>query len=62
MNEFLAMGGYGAYVWSAVGLTLAVLAANALWARRRLKDALNLAAAEPERAAPVRRPTVVEPS
>jgi heme exporter protein D len=24
--EFLAMGGYGAYVWSAFGLTLVVLA------------------------------------
>lgn len=27
-GEFLAMGGYAAYVWSAYGLTLAVLILN----------------------------------
>ncbi|MBA1148116.1 heme exporter protein CcmD [Ectothiorhodospiraceae bacterium WFHF3C12] len=26
LTEFLAMGGYGAYVWSAYGITVAVLA------------------------------------
>lgn len=26
LNEFLAMGGYGAYVWSAYGVAIAVLA------------------------------------
>lgn len=28
--DFLAMGGHGAYVWSAYGLCLAVLALNAV--------------------------------
>lgn len=28
--EFLAMGGHGAYVWSAYGLCLVLLAVNAL--------------------------------
>ncbi len=28
IGEFLAMGGYGAYVWSAYGLMLVVLAWN----------------------------------
>jgi len=30
MSEFLAMGGYGAYVWSAFGITFAVLLFNVL--------------------------------
>ena len=34
MTEFLAMGGYAAYVWSAFGLTFAVLLANAIIAFR----------------------------
>jgi len=64
MNEFFAMGGYAGYVWSAVGLTLAVLVANALWARARLKAALTEAArgGVTTTDAPVRRPTVVEQS
>ena len=36
--EFLAMGSHGAYVWSAYGISLAVLALNVAWpilARRR---------------------------
>ena len=37
MAEFLSMGGYAFYVWSAYGLTALVLLANALapWWRRR---------------------------
>lgn len=35
MREFLAMGGYAAYVWSAFGLTLAVLL-GLLWQSVRL--------------------------
>ena len=37
MAEFLHMGGYAFYVWSAYGLTALVLLANALapWWRRR---------------------------
>ena len=31
MNEFLAMGGYGAYVWSAYGITLLALLLLFLW-------------------------------
>ena len=37
MAEFLAMGGYGAYVWGAYGVTLLALAANALAPWRRLR-------------------------
>ena len=39
MQEFLNMGGYGAYVWSAFGLTLAVLGFNVLAARKHLTQA-----------------------
>lgn len=35
MNEFLHMGGYGAYVWSAYGLSLLVLGFNILAVRIR---------------------------
>ncbi|MEL6200045.1 MAG: heme exporter protein CcmD [Pseudomonadota bacterium] len=35
MLEFLAMGGYALYVWSAFGVTLVVLAGNWWFARRR---------------------------
>lgn len=42
MNDFLHMGGYAAYVWSAYGLAAAVLvgmiAHSLLWHRRLLKD------------------------
>ncbi|MEO0974005.1 MAG: heme exporter protein CcmD, partial [Pseudomonadota bacterium] len=33
MLEFLAMGGYAGYVWSAVGITAVVMAANVVAAR-----------------------------
>ena len=35
------MGGYAAYVWSAFGLTVAVLLFNVVTARRRLRTALQ---------------------
>ncbi|MFN3920560.1 MAG: heme exporter protein CcmD [Methylohalobius sp.] len=37
-SEFLAMGGYGAYVWSAYGLAAAVLLWNLIvaWRKQRL--------------------------
>lgn len=35
MSEFLAMGGYGGYVWSSFGLTLIILILNVTGARRR---------------------------
>ena len=36
MSEFLAMGGYAAYVWPSYGLTLAIIVLNIVWARRLL--------------------------
>ena len=42
MAEFLAMGGYGAYVWGAYACALLALAANAAapwWRLRRLRRA-----------------------
>ncbi len=39
MKEFLDMGGYAAFVWPAYALTLAVIALNIYWARRRLAQA-----------------------
>ena len=35
MTEFLEMGGYGLYVWSAYGLSLVVLVLNVVAARIR---------------------------
>ena len=43
MSEFLAMGGDGAYVWSAYGITLAVLILNAWLARGKRRSALQRA-------------------
>ncbi|MEM9384650.1 MAG: heme exporter protein CcmD [Pseudomonadota bacterium] len=34
MNEFLAMGGYASYVWSAVSVSAVVIALN-VWAAHR---------------------------
>jgi heme exporter protein CcmD len=39
MSRFLAMGGYGAYVWPCFALAAAVLAWNVLAARRLLARA-----------------------
>jgi len=35
MGEFLAMGGYAAFVWPAFGVTTVVLIANVVAARRQ---------------------------
>ena len=35
MSEFFHMGGYAAYVWSAYGLSVVVLALNVIAARKR---------------------------
>jgi heme exporter protein CcmD len=43
MQEFLNMGGYGRYVWSAYGLWLAVLAWN-VWSAVRLERAARVRA------------------
>lgn len=40
LDAFIDMSGYGAYVWSCYGLTLAVLIGNAWVGRRRLAQAL----------------------
>jgi heme exporter protein D len=39
LRDFLAMGGYGPYVWGATGFTLAVLAAEMWLVARRLRRA-----------------------
>jgi heme exporter protein CcmD len=38
LSEFLAMSGYGAYVWSCYGLALVVLVFNVWHARRDLRE------------------------
>jgi heme exporter protein D len=43
VNEFLAMGGHGAYVWSAYGITLAVLIINVWLVRSKRRLALERA-------------------
>ena len=48
-SEFLAMGGYAIYVWSAYGLTLVVLGWNALAPGRRERALERQLAARPER-------------
>ena len=45
MQEFLSMGGYGAYVWSAFGLTAVVLVWNWIDARRVYANAVSNAKA-----------------
>ena len=35
MTEFLSMGGYAPYVWSAAGVTLVVVVGNVIAAQRR---------------------------
>lgn len=41
MIEILAMGGYGAYVWSSFGLTLVVLLTCAAQGARRHRTVFN---------------------
>ena len=43
MREFLDMGGYAAYVWPAYLVTLLVVVANVVWARRALAHARQVA-------------------
>lgn len=38
MTEFLEMGGYAKYVWSAFGLTLIVLVANIVVAQQQFRS------------------------
>lgn len=58
MSDFFAMGGNGPYVWTAYGITLAVLIWN-IWSaraclKRNLRDAMRVLPDEE----PARRPTV----
>ena len=45
MTEFFLMNGHGAYVWSAYGITLAVLVLNVWLARAKRRAALQRARA-----------------
>jgi heme exporter protein CcmD len=58
MNEFLAMGGNGGYVWSAYGITLAVLIWNVWSAGALLRRNLRRAASETTAQEPAHRPKV----
>ena len=41
MMEFLEMGGYGFFVWSAYSLTAVVLILNVYLARKKSREILN---------------------
>jgi heme exporter protein D len=41
VRDFLAMGGYALWVWSAFGLALVVIVANLFAADRRYRDAVR---------------------
>ena len=59
MTEFFLMNGHGAYVWSAYGITLAVLILNVWLARAKHRSAVQRAreiAAQAE--VPRKQPTV----
>ena len=58
MKEFLAMGGHGAFVWSAYFITLAVIVWNIVSARLLLRRARQAAARDSEAREPGKRPTV----
>ncbi len=47
MSDFLAMGGYGFYVWGAYGVTAIVIAIELVSLRARRHAARQLAAATP---------------
>lgn len=58
MSEILRMGGQGAYVWPAYGITLAVIVINVWAARRKLANALAEARRAPARELPRSQPKV----
>jgi len=47
MTEYLAMGGYGFYVWGAYGVIALCIVAELLSVRARRRAAAKLAAASP---------------
>lgn len=49
MGDFLAMGGYAPWVWSAFGLTLVVLVGNIIAAADRYRQAIERLRGEVER-------------
>jgi heme exporter protein CcmD len=58
MTAFLRMGGEAAYVWSAYGITLAVVLFNVWWARWTHQNALARARASSGDTRAPKRPTV----
>jgi heme exporter protein D len=58
MMEFLHMGGYAPYVWSAYGITLLVVALNIWSANRRRAETLERARRLADEELPRPRPTV----
>jgi len=60
MTEFLTMGGHGGYVWSAYGITFAVLVLSGWAATRRHRQALRDARRAGAGARPARQPKVTK--
>ena len=58
MSQFLQMGGYAVYVWTAYGVTTAVMVFNVWSAYRCHGEALNRARQELGQLTSERRPTV----
>ncbi len=58
MSEALSMGGHAAYVWTAYGITLAVILFNVWSARRKLVNALGEARRVRETERPRSQPKV----
>jgi heme exporter protein D len=58
VKEFLAMGGYAAYVWTSYGITAFVVVLNIWLADRRHRQALAAIRPGETQAEPVRQPTV----
>ncbi|HEY5569565.1 MAG TPA: heme exporter protein CcmD [Gammaproteobacteria bacterium] len=58
MSEFLYMGGYAPYVWSAYGITLAALVLNVWWIRRLHRRGLEQARNSVEQVDSARQATV----
>ena len=46
LSEFLAMGGYGLYVWGSYGVVLVLMVAEPLLARHRYRQALGQVASQ----------------
>lgn len=51
MGEFLAMGGYAQYVWTAFGVTFLIVIGNVIAARRRWRATRDRLARRVERLA-----------